>query len=70
MTGTRAFALPNAQITEPAMAQRYLDNEAKIVKTTLRAEGAVRDGGQPVLRPAPAEAGLPARLTSPSPAHP
>jgi hypothetical protein len=39
MTGARAFAPSNAQITEPAMAQRYLDDEAKIVKTALRAKG-------------------------------
>lgn len=70
MTGARAFALSNARITGNVMAQWYLDNEAKIVKTALRAKGAVRDGGQPVLRPAPGEAGLPARLTSPSPARP
>jgi len=39
MTGARAFALSNAQITGPAMSQWYLDNEAKIVKTALRAKG-------------------------------
>jgi hypothetical protein len=39
MTSARAFALSNAQVTGPAMAQWYLDNEAKIVKTALRAKG-------------------------------
>ena len=39
MTGARAFALANAQVTGPAMAQWCLDNEAKIVKTALRAKG-------------------------------
>jgi hypothetical protein len=33
MTSARAFALSNAQVTGPAMAQWYLDNEAKIVKS-------------------------------------
>jgi hypothetical protein len=31
--------LSNAQITGNVMAQWYLDNEAKIVKTALRAKG-------------------------------
>ena len=39
MTGARAFALSNAQITGNVMSQWYLDNEAKIVKTALRAKG-------------------------------
>jgi hypothetical protein len=39
MTSARAFALSDAQITGPAMAQWYLGNEAKIVKTALRARG-------------------------------
>lgn len=69
MTSARVFALPNAGIAGPAMAQWYLDNEAKIVKTALRARGAVRHGGQPVLRPAPGEAGLSARLTLPNLTH-
>jgi hypothetical protein len=56
------FALSNAPIAGPAMAQRYLDNGSKIVKTAPR-QGAVRNGGQPGLRPAPGKAGLPARLT-------
>ena len=39
MTGARAFALSNAQVTGNVMSQWYLDNEAKIVKTALRAKG-------------------------------
>jgi hypothetical protein len=39
MTGARAFALSNAQITGNVMSQWHLDNEAKIVKTALRAKG-------------------------------
>jgi PIN like domain len=39
MTSARVFALSNAAITGPDMAQWYLDDEAKIVKTALRAKG-------------------------------
>jgi hypothetical protein len=39
MTGARGFALSNAQIIGSLMSQWYPDNEAKIVKTALRAEG-------------------------------
>ena len=39
MTSARAFALSNAQVTGPAMAQWYLDNEAKMIKTAMRANG-------------------------------
>jgi len=66
MTGARAFALSNAQITGNIMLQWYLDDEAKIVKTALRAKGPY----VMAVNPAPGEAGLSARLTSPSPAHP
>jgi hypothetical protein len=39
MTSARVFALSNAAITDKSMAQWYLDNEARIVKTALRAKG-------------------------------
>jgi hypothetical protein len=39
MTSARVFTLSNAGIPGPAMAQWYLDNETKIVKTALRARG-------------------------------
>lgn len=39
MTSARVFALSNAAITGPAMAQWYLNSEPKIVKTALRAKG-------------------------------
>lgn len=39
MTSARAFALSNASIAGTTMAQWYLDNEAKIVRTALRAKG-------------------------------
>ena len=39
MTSARVFALSNAAIAGPAMAQWYLGNESKIVKTALRAKG-------------------------------
>jgi hypothetical protein len=39
MTSARVFALSNAAIGGPAMAQWYLENETKIVKAALRAKG-------------------------------
>jgi hypothetical protein len=39
MTSARAFALSNAALAGPAMAQWYLGNEEKIVTTACRAEG-------------------------------
>ena len=39
MTSARAFALSNASITGTTMAQWYLDHEAKIARTALRAKG-------------------------------
>lgn len=36
MRSAKAFALSNAAIAGAAMAQWYLDNETKIVKTALR----------------------------------
>jgi PIN like domain len=39
MSGARGFALSNAQVTGNVMSQWYLGNEAKIVKTALRAKG-------------------------------
>lgn len=39
MTSARAFGLSNAAISGPTMAQWYLDTEAKIVKTALKAAG-------------------------------
>jgi hypothetical protein len=39
MTSARVFALSNAAISGPAMAQWYVDNEARIVKTALKAKG-------------------------------
>jgi hypothetical protein len=39
MTSAKVFALSNAGIAGPAMAQWYLDNEAKIIRTALRAKG-------------------------------
>lgn len=39
MTSARAFALSNAAIAGPVMAQWYLDNESKIVRAALRAKG-------------------------------
>jgi hypothetical protein len=39
MTSARAFALSNAALPGPTMAQWYLDNEAKIATTACRAQG-------------------------------
>jgi hypothetical protein len=39
MTSARVFALSNARIPGPAMAQWYLEHEAKIIKTALKASG-------------------------------
>ncbi|MBO0803095.1 MAG: hypothetical protein J2P25_08480 [Nocardiopsaceae bacterium] len=39
MTSARVFALSNAALSGPIMAQWYLDNESKIVTTARRAEG-------------------------------
>ena len=39
MTSARVFALSNAAIAGTTMAKWYVDNEAKIVKTALRAKG-------------------------------
>lgn len=39
MASARVFALSNASLTGPAMAQWYADNEAKIVAAALRANG-------------------------------
>ena len=39
MTGARGFALSNARVTGNVMSQWYLNNEAKIIKTALRAKG-------------------------------
>lgn len=39
MTGARVFALSNAAIAGTTMAQWYLDNEAKIIRTALKAKG-------------------------------
>ena len=39
MTSARVFALSSASLTGTAMAQWYLDNEAKIVAAALRARG-------------------------------
>lgn len=39
MTSARVFALSNASLAGPVMAQWYLDNEAKIVAAALRAAG-------------------------------
>jgi PIN like domain len=39
MTSAKVFALSNASIVGSTMAQWYLDNEAKIVRTALRAKG-------------------------------
>ena len=39
MTSARLFALSNASLAGPAMAQWYIDNEAKIVTAALRARG-------------------------------
>jgi len=39
MTSARVFALSNARLSGPAMAQWYLDNEAKIVAAAVRASG-------------------------------
>jgi hypothetical protein len=39
MSGARAFALSNAALAGPTMAQWYLDNEEKIMTTARRAEG-------------------------------
>jgi hypothetical protein len=39
MTGARVFALSNANLTGPTMAQWYADNEAKIIAAALRANG-------------------------------
>lgn len=39
MTSARVFALSNASLVGPVMAQWYLDNEAKIAAAALRAPG-------------------------------
>ena len=39
MTSARAFALSNASLAGPVMAQWYIDSEAKIVTAALRASG-------------------------------
>lgn len=39
MTSARVFALSNAGIPGPAMALWYLGNEARIVRTALKADG-------------------------------
>jgi hypothetical protein len=39
MTSARVFALSNARLAGPVMAQWYLDNEEKIVTAALRAVG-------------------------------
>jgi hypothetical protein len=39
MTSARVFALSNASLAGPAMAQWYIDNEAKIVAAAVRASG-------------------------------
>jgi hypothetical protein len=39
MTSARVFALSNAAIAGTTMAKWYVDNEAKIVRTALRAKG-------------------------------
>ena len=39
MTSARVFALSNASLAGSAMAQWYLDNEAKIVAAAARASG-------------------------------
>lgn len=39
MTSARVFALSNASLAGPVMAQWYLDNEARIVAAALRAPG-------------------------------
>jgi hypothetical protein len=39
MTSARVFALSNARIPGPAMAQWYLEHEDKIIKTALKASG-------------------------------
>jgi hypothetical protein len=39
MTSARVFALSNANLTGPTMAQWYADNEAKIVAAALKANG-------------------------------
>jgi hypothetical protein len=39
MTGARAFALSNATLTGPTMADWYTSNETRIVAAALRADG-------------------------------
>lgn len=39
MTSARMFGLSNAALSGPAMSRWYLDNEAKIVRTALKAAG-------------------------------
>jgi PIN like domain len=39
MTSARVFGLSNAAISGPTMAQWYLSNEARIIKTALKATG-------------------------------
>ena len=39
MTSARVFALSNASLAGPAMAQWFIDNEAKIVAAAVRASG-------------------------------
>jgi hypothetical protein len=39
MTSARVFALSNASLAGPVMAQWYLDNEAKIIAVALKAAG-------------------------------
>jgi len=42
MTSARVFALSNASLAGPAMAQWFIDNEAKIVAAAVRASGPYR----------------------------
>lgn len=62
MTSARAFGLSNAAISGPAMAQWYLDTEARIRQDGPEGSRPVRYGGEPRLRPAPDQARLPARF--------
>jgi hypothetical protein len=39
MTSARVFALSNASLAGPTMAQWYIDNEARIVAAAVRASG-------------------------------
>jgi PIN like domain len=60
MTSARVFALSNASLTGPLMAQWYLDNEARIVAAALKA------GGPYVMAVNPAYGLRRARLAYPS----